>query len=227
VSWSVDHLVIGARTLADGVAWCEATLGVTPGPGGRHPLMGTHNRLLSLASEPFACAYLEIIAIDPEAAPPGRTRWFDLDDAALRASLAGGPRLIHWVARSERLDADLAWLEAQGIDRGEAIAAERSTPQGTLRWRISVRPDGQRLFDGALPTLIRWGDAHPSDTLPDAGVRLRALQVDGLPSALRSQCAAPIRLGPVDAAPRLLATLDTPRGSVALDSPAGRSPARA
>ena len=37
----LDHLVIMANSLDEGVAWCEATLGVTPGPGGEHPLMGT------------------------------------------------------------------------------------------------------------------------------------------------------------------------------------------
>ncbi len=30
----LDHLVVAARTLEDGVAWCEATLGVTPGLSG-------------------------------------------------------------------------------------------------------------------------------------------------------------------------------------------------
>ena len=46
----VDHLVIAASTLNEGVAWCEKTLGITPGAGGEHPLFGTHNRLfLSLA----------------------------------------------------------------------------------------------------------------------------------------------------------------------------------
>ena len=30
----LDHLVVGAASLAQGVAWCENTLGVTPGPGG-------------------------------------------------------------------------------------------------------------------------------------------------------------------------------------------------
>ena len=40
----IDHLVIAANTLEEGVAWCERTLGITPGPGGEHPLMGTHNR---------------------------------------------------------------------------------------------------------------------------------------------------------------------------------------
>jgi hypothetical protein len=53
LSVQLDHLVIAAATLEEGVAWCEATLGVTPGPGGKHPLMGTHNRLLSIATAVF------------------------------------------------------------------------------------------------------------------------------------------------------------------------------
>ena len=165
VSWSVDHLVVGAATLEQGVAWCEATLGVMPGPGGKHPLMGTHNRLLAIGSPAFPRAYLEIIAIDPQAAAPARRRWFDLDDPALRAALAAGPRLIHWVARCDDAVAECAALAAAGIDRGEVLQAERDTPRGLLRWRISVRDDGQRLAGGALPTLIEWGDTHPADSL--------------------------------------------------------------
>ena len=63
----IDHLVVAATSLAEGVAWCESTLGVTPGPGGEHPLMGTHNRLFSIASVGYPAAYFEIIAINPEA----------------------------------------------------------------------------------------------------------------------------------------------------------------
>ena len=40
-SAQIDHLVVAARTLVEGVAWCEATLGVVPGPGGEHALFGT------------------------------------------------------------------------------------------------------------------------------------------------------------------------------------------
>ena len=80
----VDHLVVLATTLNEGVAWCEATLGLTPGPGGQHALMGTHNRLFSIASAGYPAAYFEIIAIDPGATPPARRRWFDMDDVALR-----------------------------------------------------------------------------------------------------------------------------------------------
>ncbi|MEY4341937.1 MAG: hypothetical protein RL541_1441, partial [Pseudomonadota bacterium] len=41
----IDHLVVAASSLAQGVAWCEDQLGITPGPGGEHALFGTHNRL--------------------------------------------------------------------------------------------------------------------------------------------------------------------------------------
>ena len=57
----LDHLVVLAATLDQGVTWCESALGLTPGPGGRHPLFGTHNRLLKIATPVFEDAYLEIV----------------------------------------------------------------------------------------------------------------------------------------------------------------------
>ena len=98
----LDHLVVMVNSLAEGVAWCEATLGVTPGPGGEHPLMGTHNRLLRVASAEFPDAYLELIAINLNANYLYRTwenRWFDMDNALIRENVAqNGPQLIHLVA---------------------------------------------------------------------------------------------------------------------------------
>ncbi len=88
---NLDHLVVLAQTLEDGAAWCRATLGVTPVVGGAHPDMGTHNRLFAIASERFAGAYCEILAIDPAAPAPGRPRWFDLDDPARVARDAARP----------------------------------------------------------------------------------------------------------------------------------------
>jgi Glyoxalase-like domain len=109
---AIDHLVVAAPSLDEGVRWCEATLGITPGPGGTHPLMGTHNRLFSIADARFADVFFEIIAIDPAAPSPGRARWFALDEI----DLSGGPRLIHWVARCEAIDDQLAALRAAGLD---------------------------------------------------------------------------------------------------------------
>ena len=177
----LDHLVIGAATLEEGDAWCDRVLGITPQPGGKHALMGTHNRLVRISGANHPRCYLEIIAIDPEAPPPGRPRWFDLDQPALRERLALGPGLIHWVARVPNLDAALAYWRGEGVDAGEAVEASR----GALRWRIALREDGRRLRREALPVLIEWGEAHPADTLPDQGVQLLGFEArDGLKARL-------------------------------------------
>lgn len=215
----LDHLVVAAQTLAEGVAWCEATLGVVPGPGGEHPLFGTHNRLLRLAC-PFAPrAYLEIIAIDPAAVPrcpPGSRRWFDLDDPALREQLAQqGPQLVHWVASVPDIGQALAAWRALGIDRGPALAASRPTPDGLLQWQISVRDDGQRLFGGALPTLIQWGTVHPSARINDAGLSLHSLELQHPQAAVLQKALAAIGLGGVtvtDGEAGLSARLGLPDG---------------
>lgn len=226
---ALDHLVVAAPTLDQGVAWCEQTLGLTPGPGGRHALYGTHNRLLRLDSNTpqDPPAYLEIIAIDPEATPtraaPAR-RWFDLDDAGLRQHLADhGPQLVHWVARVPELDAALGAWAALGLERGPALAASRPTPDGLLQWRISVRDDGQRLMGGCLPTLIEWGNTHPARAMPHSGLRLRGLRLRH-PEGARLQAALAalaltdtgIAAGTGPAA--LQAELDTPLGPRALTS---------
>lgn len=225
MSAAIDHLVIAASHLAEGVAWCEATLGVTPGPGGEHALFGTHNRLLRLACDGAPNAYLEIIAINPATRPtrsPPHRRWFDLDDRALQSHLAQhGPQLIHWVASVPDLGMALARWRAIGIERGEALTASRETPQGLLQWQIAVRDDGQRLFGGCLPTLIQWGDTHPATSMPASGLRLRSLslthpQTEPLQLALD---ALPLRgVTVASGAPRLCAELDTPRGLVTLTS---------
>ena len=222
---SVDHLVVLAPSLAEGVAWCEATLGVVPGPGGEHPLMGTHNRLIPVNTAAFPRAYLEIIAINREAVPQraaGAKRWFDLDDETLQARLrTQGPQLAHWVAEVPDLPQALATLSAQGIDRGQVVAASRPTPQGLLRWQISVRDDGQRLLGGCLPTLIQWGDTHPTQAMADQGVALESLALAHPQAGALRQALDAVGLGdiPVHTGPaRLQARLRTPRGPVDLIS---------
>ncbi len=214
---ALDHLVIAARTLDEGVAWCGATLGVVPGPGGRHALMGTHNRVLPIGCAAYPAAYAEIIAIDPAAPEPGRARWFDLDTRLMRECLAGGPSIVHWVMRCDDIDILCDRWRSAGIDRGEVVEAQRDTPEGMLRWRITVRKDGARLFDGALPTLIEWGDRHPAQGMVDAGVQLCRLEIAGVPSEAAPDCAeAGATIVGVGAA--LRAVLDTPRGRVVLMS---------
>ena len=204
-----DHLVVAARTLDDGIAWCEATLGVRPQPGGRHAAMATHNVVLALGGR----RYLEIIAVDPAAAPATRPRWFDLDAPAMQAAIAGSPRLVHWVARTGDIEAGVAALRATGHDPGAIAAVERESPAGRLRWRISLTGDGHRPQGGAVPLLIQWDQGHPADALADSAVTLERIAVGGVAPGLAR------RLGvsaASDGSPALAASLATPRGSVPL-----------
>lgn len=178
MSLALDHLVVAARTLEEGARWLEARLGVPTVAGGRHALMGTHNRLLALDGG----AYLEIIAIDPGAPAPSRARWFGLDDPAMARRLATGPALVHWVARTDDIEA--ARAHHPGLV-GEVLALSR----GDYRWRIGVPPDGSLPAAGVFPTLIHWeGDRHPAAALPPSGCRLHRLTLRS-PEARRLQSA--------------------------------------
>lgn len=203
----VDHLIVAADSLEAGAAWCEATLGVMPQPGGKHALMGTHNRLVRLSSPAFPRCYLEIIAIDPDAPPPGRPRWFGLDTRA-----PGPPALIHLVAHSTMLDMHRWGLIHKQMDPGLPVAASR----GNLRWQMLLRPDGSLL--PALPTLIQWDGPHPAEDLPDQGLRLQALQLDGLAAAPREVLRLHGVKGTPGGPPRLVATIDTPLGTRTLST---------
>jgi hypothetical protein len=131
--------------------------------------------------------YLELIAIDPAATPPRRPRWFSLDDPTLQARLAERPYLIHWVARSDELAREATPAH------GEIMAMQR----GDFRWRITVPADGCLPDGGRQPTLIQWDvPFHPAERLPESGCTLLAFDTSH-PG-------------------RLVATLETPRGRVAL-----------
>lgn len=189
---AIDHLVIAAETLAEGVAWVEDRLGIACSGGGAHPAMGTHNRLIRLGD-----LYLEVIAIDPEAAPPTQPRWFGLD------TFSGPPRLVTWVARVPDLDAALA--------AAPCPAQPLALTRGDLAWRFGVSPDGALCQAGAYPCLIEWqGDAHPVPRLAETPLRLFRLEVT-LPDALALPVNDP-RLVRHPGPPALSALIDTPQG---------------
>jgi Glyoxalase-like domain len=219
----IDHLIVVADTLDQGTQWCEATLGALPVAGGRHALMSTHNRLLAISSERFPQCYLEVIAIDPDAPPPARARWFGMDGAALREAVREAPRFVHAAARTQMIEM-LRWgLINCGIHPGDPIAAHRDTPAGRLSWRIMLRDDGTLACGGAVPTLIEWQGPHPSERLPPSSVALRELELRGLPPRAADVLKlAAVRSEPSsnEAAPQptWCATFDTPRGSVTLPS---------
>lgn len=220
VSPRIDHLVIAADSLEQGEAWCAGVFGVEPSGGGRHALMGTHNRLMSISSEHFPDCYLELIAIDPAAAPPGRPRWFGLDDPVLREALRERPRLVHAVARTRAIESDRRGLVGVGLDPGEPLALERETPYGMLRWLVTVREDGRTESSGALPSLIEWHGTHPAEHLPPSGVELRDVVLRGLPEVAHEVLRLPAVVveGRDEAHPEpVSATFDTSHGRVVVN----------
>ena len=216
----LDHLVIAARTLEEGAQFIAAKFGVETAPGGAHPLMRTHNRLLNL----WSGAYLEVIAVDPFAAAVDspRPRLFALDDPAMHRRLEQGPQLVHWVARVDR---------PKSLDRWRKQYPERIPPvaamsRGGNTWGLTVPDDGafpvwQGAGDGVLPSLIQWDTPrHPGSTLPQMGVALRTLtgfhpQAEALAEQLTWLGAAHLmHVEPTAGAPVLVAQFDLPDGSV-------------
>lgn len=205
-----DHLVVAALDLAQGCDFVEERLGVRPQPGGQHAAMGTHNAVLSLGPG----FYLEVIAVDPAGRTPPRPRWFDLDEARMKANLAEGPRLVHWAARCADLHAAVARVPELGVPTPMA--------RGDLQWRITIPDDGHLPGRGLVPTLIAWpGGVHPTDRLPDSGLRLAHVAGEHPePAAIRAELAA---LGLSDTmkvtyakSPRIAAMIRTPRGVATL-----------
>lgn len=208
----LDHLVVAAASLEQGADWLEDKLGVRVPPGGSHPLMGTHNRLMQIGGG----AFLEIIAIDPGAPEPGRRRWYGLDSPAMRERLAARPELLTWVVRTNDI---AAAVEASPVPAGPIIEARR----GTLVWQITVPHDGSMPEQGLFPTLIQWHDfSGPAANMADPGCRLEGFRIahrepERLQKALAAIGAdgiAEIEGATRDNPPGLKALIGSPKGVV-------------
>ncbi|BBK31491.1 glyoxalase-like protein [Stella humosa] len=165
----LDHLTVIAPTLAEGVAHVRSCLGLEVPFGQRHAYMGTHNHLLQLGDG----VYLEIVAVDPDAAGPGRPRWFGLDDQqAVRADWDAGRRLRGWVAGTDRIDMVLARREG-------TFGRKVSLPSSDPTFEFSLLDDGSLPLGGAAPSIIdRRGKARAMATMADLGARLRSFSLE-------------------------------------------------
>lgn len=163
----LDHIVIAADSLDQGVEYIQNELGIAIPKGGFHATMGTHNHLMQLGNE----AYLELIAINPDAEAPAHPRWFGLDEGLMRESLREKPRLITWVMNT----ADIHSVkQAAGFDIGTPTELQRND----LSWQIALTDDGRLLGNGLLPYVIQWhSQPHPSNGMTDLGCRLRSLTI--------------------------------------------------
>lgn len=202
MSARLDHLTVVSPSLDIGASFVHHALGVSTEAGRAHPGMGTHNRLLSLGAD----TYLEVIAIDPAAPPPGRPRWFALD----QLTAASPPRLATWVASTPSIATDA--VPEQG--------AVETMHRESVSWQFTLTADGSLPLHGAAPALIqRPPGPHPASRLQDVGCRfLRLVILHPDPESVRALLAR-IELAPVPSvevrpgdACRLVAEIDTPRG---------------
>lgn len=210
----IDHIAVAAHTLDQGTAYVRSVLGIEMPYGGKHPRMGTHNRLLRLGD----ALYIEVIAIDPDAPAPSRPRWFQLDDPALQAELRLAPRIVTWLVRTT----DIAETVRQCSWASGAI---EPMERGALRWRITVPSDGALVGDGMLPSVLQWEDeVHPATRMPDSGCtleRLEAAHPDPASyrrdlSSIGAERHVEVRELAPGARPHLVARIRTPAGVRAL-----------
>jgi hypothetical protein len=199
----VDHLVYAAPELTAAIARLEQLLGVEATPGGQHPGRGTRNALIAIGPR----IYIEVIAPDREQPPPLEPRPFGIDGLT-------EPRLVTWAANATDLDALIRLATSRGVALGDLQPASRRRPDGgLLTWRYTNPLTV--VADGVVPFFIDWGTAsHPAESAVSGGrlVDLRAEhpRADHVAATLRG-LDLPMKVTN-GSTPRLVATIETPRG---------------
>lgn len=136
----ISQVILGTRDLAGWTARLES-LGLTVVDGGRHPGLGTANRIV-----PLDAAYFEVLGVVDEAEAAAQVY-----GQSLLARIADGDCLVRWSLRTDDIDAVGARL---------GLTPER---------RQRVRPDGLRLTwraagldlalrESWLPFFMQWDD---------------------------------------------------------------------
>ena len=143
---SIDHLVLAVPDLAAAMAF-YGRLGFTVGARNRHP-WGTENAVIQLDG-----AFLELIALGPDVAPPAA----DADAAPfagpVAAAVARGGGLCLLVLGSDDADADAAAFRTAGLGQGRRLDFGRT----------AVAPDGARRD-------VSFSLAFADTGLPEAGL---------------------------------------------------------
>ncbi len=203
----IDHLIVAAPDLDEGMARAEELLGVEAALGGQHPGFGTRNALISLGEG----RYLEIVGPDPDQPDPEGVRLFGVDDLE-------APRLVTWVAKGTDLESLVGRAGRYASGLGSVHSGGRKQTDGkVLAWKVTdpfMPREG-----GVVPFFIDWGETpHPSETAP-VGCELVGLRAEHPDVGRVRDILNGLGLGlQVDSAPTpaLIATIRTPRGTVEL-----------
>lgn len=189
----IDHVVIAVPDLEVAAMELEQVVGIVATAGGRHPVLGTANRLIWLGD-----TYVELVTIVDETLATGS--WLG---GPVVAALANGGGFVTWAVASDDLDGDVASLGALGASYGDPIDGHRIRPDGeVVRWRTAIP---QRLGPSEGPFLIehdpaaaewrpadralREAQSHPigGPDVPMAPVRLDVLELptESIPAAIQ------------------------------------------
>ena len=165
----VDHLVIAVRDLDDAAHELERSVGVAATSGGRHPTLGTQNRLAWLGD-----TYLELVSIaDRDVA---ESSWLGVPTMA---ALERGGGLATWAIATDSIVADVAAFRAKGAGFGNPTPGERERPDGAVvRWRLAM---GGRLGPAEPPFLIEHDPFSAEWTEGDRAARGAELHPIGGP----------------------------------------------
>ena len=138
----IDHLVIAVRDLDDAADELQRQVGLAATGGGRHPILGTRNRLAWLGD-----TYIELVSIEDRSIAEGS--WLGRPTIV---ALEHGGGLATWAIATDSIDADVTALREIGADLGDPIPGERERPDGAVvRWRLAI---GDELGPARPPFLI-------------------------------------------------------------------------
>jgi hypothetical protein len=152
----VDHVLLPVADLDEGAQRLRDRFGLESIAGGRHPNVGTANRIV-----PLGFQYLELIAIvDPEEAAAS------LLGRRVARALKDRKTFVAWALRTQDLDAVRGKLQAAGWDLPPMIEGSRNRPDGeVLSWRTQDVDSSP--IPIAIPFVIEWripNGLHPGQT---------------------------------------------------------------
>ena len=191
---ALDHLVVAVAASTTGRAWCEANFGVgaaarrPPCPDG-HAQPALLARVGRSTPRPTSSSSRSI----PTAPAPAQPRWFDLDDAGVAGGDRRRPRLVHWVARCDDIEAAVAALAPQ---RRRSRPRRRRRADDAARHAALAHHASRRrppAVDGAMPLWIQWSGEHPSDALPTSGIAIESLEVGAIARELAARLGSLVR----------------------------------
>jgi Glyoxalase-like domain len=184
----IDHVVIAVPDLGAAAQQLEDSVGIAATGGGRHPALGTANRLVWLGD-----TYVELVTIVDESVAAGS--WLGMPVAA---ALTTGGGFASWAVASDDLDGDVASFRGLGADYGDPFDGERRRLDGdVVRWRLAIP---SRLGPAEPPFLIEHDPGSAEWQPADRAARATQIHPVGGPDGA---------MGPVR-----LDVLELPIGSV-------------